>query len=258
MVHHYAAGMLGLLVLVLVGLAWWCPRHRMLMTILAGLILFQVQLGMWMVTMKLMPLVVTGHHLGGMSVLALLWWVLLDNRYRQQIAHGMVQATEVPSKLQLFTGIGLGLLVLQILLGWGGSTSDAGLACTSYPSCNGQWWSLHADYANGFSLHDVDAAGLVAIQWAHRLGALIVFFYLGVLAILCRSVTPRISLAIGVFLLLQLSLSIGAVLSGLLLPMEDANNAVAALLLMSVIALVHRLNHGLSYSRVMVSKAELS
>jgi len=257
MVHRYAAGTLGLLVLMLVVLGWWGKRHQALLTILAGLILFQALLGMWTVTMKLKPLVVTGHLLGGMTVLGMLWWLLLDNRYRKLLSAGMSPSSTVTFGMRLFAGLGLVLLVGQIFLGGWTSTNYAGLACSGFPTCNGQWWP-NADYADAFGTHAMDGAGLVAIQWLHRLGALVVLIYLGALAITVRRVTPWLALAVGVLLLLQVSLGIGNVLYELPLPMADAHNAVAALLLLSVIALNHRLNYPLTHATGGASTGELS
>ena len=45
--------------------------------ILVGLVVFQAVLGMWTVTLLLKPLVVVLHLLGGMTILAMLWWVTL-------------------------------------------------------------------------------------------------------------------------------------------------------------------------------------
>lgn len=257
MVHRYAAGTLGLLVLMLVVLGWWRKRHQTLLTILAGLILFQALLGMWTVTMKLDPLVVTGHLIGGMSVLAMLWWLLLDNRYRKLLAAGMSPSSTVTFRMRLFAGIGLVLLAAQIVLGGWTSTNYAGLACSGFPTCNGQWWP-NADYGAAFGPHAMDGAGLIAIQWVHRLGALVVLIYLGALVITVRRVAPRLALAVGILLLLQISLGIGNVLDGLPLPMADAHNAVAALLLLSVIALNHRLNYPMAHAPERVAKGELS
>jgi len=88
MVHRYAAGTLGLLGLMLVVIGWWRKHHQMLLTLLGGLILFQAALGMWTITMQLKPLVVTAHLIGEMTVLAMLWRILLDNRYREPLSAG--------------------------------------------------------------------------------------------------------------------------------------------------------------------------
>ena len=250
MVHRYAAGTLGLLVLMLVGIGWWYRRHRALLSTLAALIVFQALLGMWTVTMLLKPLVVTAHLIGGMAVLSMLWWIWLDNRHRCLRTGGATSLSSARASpgMRWFAAIGLVLLIAQIFLGGWTSTNYAGLACSGFPTCNGQWWP-NADYASVFGLHevhDLHGPGLIATQWLHRLGALVVFVYLAALAIKVRPIAPRLALAIGALLVAQVSLGIGMVLFGLPLAMADAHNAVAALLLLSVIAVNHHLNHPLT------------
>ena len=77
MLHRYLAGTLGLVVAASAFFVWWRGRRTMA-AILVLLVVFQALLGMWTVTRRLAPLAVTGHLLGGMSLLALLWWLALD------------------------------------------------------------------------------------------------------------------------------------------------------------------------------------
>lgn len=246
MVHRYAAGTLGLLVLALALIGWRRRRHG-LPLILSALIIFQALLGMWTVTLKLNPVIVTAHLIGGMSVLALLWWLLLDIR-----PVPAVPATAT-RHLRIYAIIGLVLLAAQILLGGWTSSHYAGLACTGFPACSGRWWP-HADYSAGFGIRPIDGAGLIAIQWAHRLGALTLLLYLGSLAICIRRVMPYTGLAVGLLLLLQVSIGIGNVLTGLPLPLAAAHNAGAALLLLAVVTL----NHRLAYAAGATPQGELS
>lgn len=236
MVHRYAAGTLGLLVLALVLLGWRRRAHG-LPLMLSALIIFQALLGMWTVTLKLKPAVVTAHLIGGMSVLALLWWLLLDAR-----AAPAIRSIATARRLRPYAIAGLVLLGVQIFLGGWTSSHYAGLACTGFPGCNGHWWP-HADYAAGFGTRPIDGTGLIAIQWVHRLGALTVLLYLGALAIGGRRLIPYTSLAVGLLLLLQVAIGIGNVLAGLPLPLAAAHNAGAALLLLAVVTLNHRLAH---------------
>ncbi|KTG17548.1 MULTISPECIES: COX15/CtaA family protein [unclassified Guyparkeria] len=250
MVHRYAAGTLGLLILMLVGIGWWYKRHRALLSTLAALVVFQALLGMWTVTMLLKPLVVTAHLLGGMTVLSMLWWIWLDNRHRCLRTAGALQLpkSSVTPGMRWFALVGLVLLIAQIFLGGWTSTNYAGLACSGFPTCNGQWWP-DADYSSVFGLHEVNdlhGPGLIATQWLHRLGALVVFVALLALTIKVSRIAPRLALAIGTLLGVQISLGIGNVLFGLPLAMADAHNAVAALLLLAVLALNHHLNHPLT------------
>ncbi len=66
MIHRYFAGTLGLVVF---SITYLCLRYRPIpMTLplmIAAIVLFQALLGMWTVTLKLLPLVVMGHLIGG-------------------------------------------------------------------------------------------------------------------------------------------------------------------------------------------------
>ena len=72
MVHRYLAGLLGLCVLAIFVVLRRLPRGRGLGAALLVLVVFQAALGMWTVTMNLMPVVVVAHLFGGFGVLALL------------------------------------------------------------------------------------------------------------------------------------------------------------------------------------------
>jgi cytochrome c oxidase assembly protein subunit 15 len=70
---------------------------------------------------------------------------------------------------------------------------------------------------------------------------------LGTLALASTRAAPsfrRAGLAVGFFLLLQVGLGIGTVLAGAPLPLAAAHNAGAALLLLGVLTLNHRLARG--------------
>ena len=80
MAHRYVAGTLGILIVILAG--WAVINRRMglpqpIVTpfLLVAVLIFQAALGMWTVTLKLLPLVVTGHLLGGMAIAGLLSWL---------------------------------------------------------------------------------------------------------------------------------------------------------------------------------------
>jgi cytochrome c oxidase assembly protein subunit 15 len=217
MLHRYLAGTLGLLVAASAFFLW--RRRRTIAAILVLLVVFQALLGMWTVTRRLAPLVVTGHLLGGMSLLALLWWLALD---------AGVSAPPWPRhRLFPLAAAGLALLFAQIALGAWTSSHDAGLACLGFPACDGRWWP------------DLSFVP-VAIQWSHRLGALTLLIVLGGLALLGRSAS-RAALAVGLLLLLQIALGAANVLSGLKPEISVAHTAGAAVLLLALVTLVHRL-----------------
>jgi heme a synthase len=222
MLHRYLAGALGLLVMAS-AFSLWRRGERTMAAILALLVVFQALLGMLTVTRRLAPLTVTGHLLGGMGLLALLWWLALDAR----------PAAPPWPRHRLFSlaAAGMALLFVQIALGAWTSSHDAGLACLGFPTCNGSW---RPDLGGG----------PVGIQWSHRLGALALLIFLGALVVLSQRaswVARSAALAVGLLLLFQIALGAANVLSGLTPQVSVAHTAGAALLLIALVTLVHRL-----------------
>jgi heme a synthase len=254
MVHRYLASGLGLAILALALLAW---RGRLqglplaLPLVLVALVIFQGLLGMWTVTLLVNPTIVTAHLAGGMATLALLWWLALRTGSAVPAPLAGVAA------LRPWAWAGLALLCGQILLGGWTSTHYAAVACIEFPTCyGGQWWPP-TDFAEGFALWrpigpdyefgHLDSAARTAIHLTHRLGALAVLLYLGALALLVmrRAEGPggrRLGLLLAALLLLQVGLGIGNVVGHLPLPVAVTHNGGAALLLLALLTLIHRLN----------------
>ena len=195
MVHRYVGAALGLLIIVIVFMAWRYRKSIGRTPFLAMFTLVAVCLqgafGAWTVTHRLMPVVVTGHLLFGMSLLGLMTWLaarqkthapipLLARRFRPWAALGLII---------LFTQIGLG--------GWV-STNYAALACMDFPTCQGAWLPEMA-FTDGFSFLRglgetsqgamISQDALTAIHWVHRNAAFVVFSYLAVLAWQVRQYT---------------------------------------------------------------------
>ena len=250
MVHRYAAGTLGLLVLGIAVLGWRGRRETSggpgLPALLLGLIVFQSLLGMCTVTQLLKPLVVTAHLLGGMATLSLLLWLWL--RERGQASHAYFARVD---HLRAGAALGLVLVITQIALGGWVSTNYAALACTDFPLCQGALMPP-MDFEHSFTLHRelgetaagdlLPMAALTAIHWVHRVMALILTLYLGwfMLRLLCTPGYAVIGLAIGGLLVLQVALGISNVLLSLPLALAVAHNAGAALLLSSLVVLNYR------------------
>ncbi|MGI9301533.1 MAG: COX15/CtaA family protein [Gammaproteobacteria bacterium] len=251
MIHRYAAGLLGVLALVLAIVAWRNRDHEQqpvaLPLALLLLVIVQALLGMWTVTLKLQPAIVMAHLLGGFTTLALLWWIAMPRIFRTPPA--------LPAEsgaLQRLTVLGCVIVVCQIALGGWTSANYAALACPDFPTCQTQWWPA-ANFSHGFTLWHTGAASFefgvldsparTAIHLAHRVGALVTALYVGALglALLLRAgkVTRRIGALILGLLCAQLALGISNVLFGLPLAVAVAHNAVAALLLLALLSLIH-------------------
>ena len=254
MVHRYLAGALVLLVVLINVVAWRTRNTRSSQRLLAGflllLILFQAALGMWTVTLKLLPVVVMGHLMGGLATFSLLLWLA----WRSSGHTRSSQATPFARLRPLFLTC-LALLVLQLALGGWTSANNAALACPDFPTCQGEWWPA-ANFKDGFVLRReigvdyeggvLDLRSRVAIHMAHRTGALVTFVLLGFLAFsLIRPAASRQDgLVLGALLLAQVTLGIQNVLLQLPLANAVAHNGMGALLLASVLWLIHRSKPG--------------
>lgn len=248
MIHRYFAGSLGLLILGMALQAWRRreqPRQPLkLPLLLLGVVVAQAAFGMWTVTLKLWPQVVTGHLLGGFATLSLLF--LLSLRLS-----GRFVAQAVPASLRYLAALGLILVIGQIALGGWVSSNYAAVACGDFPTCHGQWLPA-MDFANGFHLTQhigpnylggqLDSDARTAIHVTHRLGALLVLLTLLPLSWQLRK--QGFSRLAGLLLLalaLQICLGISNVLLQLPLAVAVAHNIGGACLLLVLVLLNYRL-----------------
>lgn len=256
MVHRYLAGALVLLVIGLNILAWR-PKSSFrtdqqsfkgIAGVLLVLILFQAALGMWTVTLKLWPIVVLAHLIGGFTTLGLLSW--LAYRSGRQVA-GVTGWAFRSQKGLIITA--LVVLAIQIALGGWTSANYSALACPDFPACQGQAWP-ETDFSEAFVLWreiGVDYEGGVldlpartAIHMSHRIGAVVAFLVLLILSF--RLIASQVSRPSGLLLLVlatsQVTLGILNVIMGLPLFNAVAHNGMAAVLMILLLWLLHRAN----------------
>lgn len=253
-VQRYLSGILGLLLLRLAFLGSRLKlrkRNQQVLIPLATMLLsFTLAFaGAFTVSLKFKPLVMMVEALGGMIILGALWWIAL----REQRFWKSASASPVLRSLRPRVTIALVLVCFQIALGVWSMVNYAGLACPDFPVCQGVWWPV-MDQLNALTLwRDVgleydrtllDLPATTAIHMNHRLGALIVLLYAGWLALRIMRVGPQEQLRWhGLLLLLllveEIILGIMQVMAHLPLAVAVAHNAVAALLLLSLITLYH-------------------
>lgn len=249
MAHRYAAGTLGLLILFISfnvfrkrmqgsALPWHLPLA------LLALLFFQAALGMWTVTLKLLPVVVMSHLLGGILIfacLARLWLQLSD-----------IKGQNIP-QWRLGLRLGVVIVFIQIALGGWVSANYAGISCIGFPQCSGIWFpKMH--FSEGFNLFSsvgsnyqgglLDNGVRASIQWIHRLGALITLSYVLTLAVLImrRSTSKnlkRVAFLMAVLVIVQFILGIMNVIYLLPLQVAVAHNGLAALLLATMFSSLH-------------------
>ncbi|MGI9292354.1 MAG: COX15/CtaA family protein [Pseudomonadales bacterium] len=267
MVHRYFASSLGLVAIALVLLCWRARQTNSalaaqqtshqpfkLTLLLLAVIVLQGLFGMWTVTLKLWPQVVTAHLLGGFATLCLFW--LLTLRLRNQHWQCEMLILRQLQGYKLFALIALLTVIAQVALGGWTTSNYAAVACPDLPGCQGSWWP-NADFAAGFDVTQqigpnylggqLDNEARVAIHMAHRLGALVTT---GLLLALCVKLLrdfrfqPLRKLAFTVLLVLscQLGLGVANVLLHFPVAVAVAHNVTGALLLLSVFTLVYLLS----------------
>ncbi len=253
MIHRYFAGALGLLILMI---ALMSIKRRAqggpvgLPIFILLVVIFQAALGMWTVTMKLMPVVVMGHLLGGFTTLCLLFLLYL------RLSDYRVPGGDFNLKKYLKFGVvGIVILTGQIALGGWTSSNYAALTCTELPICQAGWaeqinfehaFDLVPPEKDSYEFGHLDHASRVTIHVMHRFGAIITAIYLFWLAISIyrKAQSPffrKAALSLGFILSVQVGLGISNVWFSLPLSVAVSHNVVAAMLMMSLITMTYSL-----------------
>lgn len=198
MIHRYLATFLGV---IIVALAYFGIRYRGVphypsktSLVLLGLVMLQGAFGMWTVTMKLLPIIVTIHLMGGLIILSTLMY--LRARLRQA-ASGVGVGT--PAKRWVLGGILV--LFMQMALGGWVSTNYAGWACPSLLTC-AAGVDVPYDFKAGFEIEteigpnyeggQLALEARAAIQMVHRVGAFVVIGYWAALLIWLARRNPSV------------------------------------------------------------------
>ncbi len=262
MIHRYLAGSLGVVIFVL---AFFIIKQKSLFkkqsVILALtvslLVIFQGLLGMWTVTLKLFPLVVMAHLMGGLTILSLLWWLALSLDTKSIAKFQTPNIAPDLFALRTMGIIGIIMLVAQIFLGGWLSANYAALVCLDFPWCdhanrytglNFQWKNILAAFdftqtgVSGSQGTPLDHAARIMIHMLHRIGALLTILIIGWLALLAwirsqKKSIRTVSIVMATLLILQILLGIINILAKLPLAIAVAHNAVAGLLLLSIVTL---------------------
>ncbi|MGY0633621.1 COX15/CtaA family protein [Luteimonas sp. A478] len=246
----------GQAILLLAALRWSNVDLARAAALTLAVIIFQALLGKWTVTLLLKPVIVMAHLMGGLLTFSMLTWMAW-------------RATNVPIRLASAPTVrrwlyaALAMLGLQIALGGWVSANYAALSCggggwagdahhyLDFPRCVGQWWP-QADFREGFVLWRginvdyeggiLDGQSRIAIQMAHRMGAVAAFAVLVALAVrLLR--TPGLrgwGSTLTALTVTQVALGILNVKLALPLWLAVMHNAGAALLLFVLVSLLAR------------------
>ncbi len=251
MTHRYFAESLGCLILCIAILAFMNRKRThlpvWLPSILVFLVIGQGILGMWTVTLKLLPLVVMSHLLGGFCTLSLLWLCWLFLRFPT------LPKANIPNNLSYLAMTTLLVLFLQIALGGWTSANYAALICPDFPLCQGKLLpnmsvkAFNMLGAIGISepLAFMDAVEKTTIHVSHRFGALITLLLGSFLSFRLYQISKQnpssrklligCSHAITFLLLIQVCLGISNVVMHLPLSIAVMHNGIAVLLLLTLI-----------------------
>lgn len=251
MIHRYIAGSLGILVITIVSIILFNKyknrKYLVLPILLLLTIIFQALLGMWTVTLKLLPTVVMGHLIGGFITITLLVLLLLEQ-------FKFNTAAKFSHSLKNTSFITLLIVFIQIILGGWTSSNYAALPCLDFPTCNGQWLpSLDTlDALNPFLTAGVNYEGgilnnaqRVTIQLFHRWGALVSSIFIIITALSLRKYDikyyNKFSTWMIALLIIQVTLGIVNVKFALPLITAVMHNAVACLLLITLVTLNYKI-----------------
>lgn len=251
--HRYLAAVLGLMVIMLAIISW--RRREMeeypfrLPTLILFLVAWQAVFGMWSVTLKLLPQVVTFHLIVGMVTFSLIW--LLTLRLGSRPWELNENTDQQLQRLKPWLLVLMAALLLQIGLGGWTSANYAAFACSDFPTCQGEWWP-DMDFRQGFDFTQpvgpsylggkLETEARVAIHVTHRIAGLVLAVLTVIIATpLLRIKNSQVRVLTTTFVMLMLTeLLLGVANNLLMAPMLTAllHHLISALLLLVLVALM--------------------
>ena len=240
-VHRYFAATLGLFAIFLVYLSFKQNENKNIRLWTIGLLIFiccQGIFGYLTVSLKLLPIIVTGHLFGGFTTLTLFFYIFLKSSN-----FDILNKMKIPN-LKFIAGLAFFILIIQIFLGVWTSTNYASLACADFPTCQGSYLP-EMDFKNGFNLNQevgpnylyglLDNPSRVAVHYSHRVSAILVtLIFLILMSKLWFTNAAPLASTLGILLITQISLGIINVVYVLPLYVAIAHNLVAATLLLTI------------------------
>jgi cytochrome c oxidase assembly protein subunit 15 len=242
--HRQIGRLIGLAMIL--PLAWFAWRRAIpsgygwRLTALTALVVLQGAIGWWMVASGLVDRPDVSHlRLATHLVTALIFfggliWTALD-----LLGHARNPEMQ-PARLHTLPAAALLILAIQITLGAFTAGLDAGFAFASWPLMGDRLFPEH-----GWNLHWNLIENLrdnpVVIQFMHRWWAWAAAAAAVLLAFKARSKWRAAPVVIVLLVGLQIALGIETLLSGVAIPIAAAHQAVAVLLLASLVLAAHRL-----------------
>ena len=247
-IHIYTAYALAAIPLLLFLLSWWRTKFKTAAVTASTLLILttglEIVLGFRLQQQPDFEILTAAHLMLAAVVLMLFFWLSL----RSQAGIRIFSQKSGPI---WFSRFGILLVLVEILLGSWVTLSQSSMACFGFPTCNAQWWP-DADYAGaaatlfktfisgGAASYSFEAQ--VAINWLHRIGALVCFIFLNILML--KATASGYSKPVrnaGLWLSFLLFVEIGLGLVGYKFNMPlwliIAHTVFAALLLLPLIAI---------------------
>lgn len=252
--QRFISATLSLVLIRLCRLGWNLKKNKRSQQVLIPLTTLLVTFGLSAASFmtfeyRYRPVAQMMQIVGGMTILALLWWIVL----REQRLFQSATATPFTRRIRLRVLFAITLVGLEILLGGWSMVNYAGLACPDFPTCQEAWWPS-MDFVDAFTLWNnvglsyegrlLNLQAATAIHVGHRVVALMVLAYLGWFSLyLMRTGSQDMLGLYGLLLLavlsLQIILGVVEVLAHLPLVIAVAHTAGAALLLMTLVTVYH-------------------
>jgi len=269
MIHRYFASSLGLLIIGITVLSFRVRKQQKISAVdnvkvqsppikhsvgLLALVICQGLFGMWTVTLKLWPQIVTTHLIGGFTTLSLLLLLYLRTRTDASPMRPKQERPPWLNKIAKLGTIALALVAVQIFLGAWTASNYAALACGSdFPTCQSSMWP-EMDFSGGFDFFQAvgpnylgglfDNESRTAIHMTHRIGAIVVTAFIIYLLWVIKSAKQSLSVKqknAAKFMLLclvaQVILGISNVIWLIPLSIAVAHNGMGAVLLLSLVNL---------------------
>lgn len=221
--HRAIAGCVSIALLALTVVARKVVGILPRLIVLWALLLTQIVFGGLTVLLQLQPWTVTVHLLLGNTFCAALLWTAADLRE----AGSEVARNPLPSGPRALAAAVLLSVVAQMILGGLVSSHSAGLACATFPTCDG------ASFAPTFH-------GLVGIHVLHRANGLLLFALLVGLLWSTRREARVAPWARGLtrLVLLQIAVGVANVLFRLPVEITGLHSALAALIVLGTAMLL--------------------
>ena len=233
MFHRYIASVLFIFVAVILLTSIILHKYGhpiFIPVILLIATVFQALFGMWTVTLKLLPIIVTIHLLGGLFILSLLFILFLKLKqiiYISKVKNRFEQKKSIV--VQLLFKLTMLVLFLQLFLGGWVSTNYAGLGCLQFPNCNDSFLPSMMTIDGCFDFLSFNNYNKEMIHFIHRITGILCGVLITIISIKKKNIFLFLILSI------QIILGILNVIYLLPIPLAVMHNFFASLLLLTLI-----------------------